>query len=53
VLGDRELFVIPEDPVIAAADRDGSAPIDADPDAPGVAAIVQLAERITGSPVPA
>jgi CO dehydrogenase maturation factor len=53
VLGDRELFVIPEDPVIAAADREGSAPIDLDPDAPGVAAILRLADRIAGSPVAA
>lgn len=54
VLGDeRELFVIPEDDVIAAADREGSAPIDLDPDAPGVAAIVRLAERVAGAPVAA
>ena len=53
VLGDRELFVIPEDPVIAAADRDGIAPIDLDPDAPGVAALVRLAERVAGAPVAA
>lgn len=54
VLGDeRELFVIPEDDVIAAADREGSAPIDLDPDAPGVAAIVRLAERVAGPPVAA
>jgi len=53
VLGDRDLFVIPEDPVIAAADRDGIAPIDLDPDAPGVAALVRLAERVAGAPVAA
>ena len=51
--GDRELVVVPEDPVIAEADREGSAPIDADPDAPGVAAVVRLAERLSGAPVPA
>ena len=50
--GDRELVVVPEDPVIAEADREGSAPIDADPDAPGVAAVVRLAERLSGAPVP-
>jgi len=49
VLGDREFIVVPEDPVIAAADREGTAPIDLDPDAPGVAAIVQLAERLAGA----
>jgi len=53
VLGDRELIVIPEDPVIAAADRDGLAPIDLDPGSPGVAALVQLADRLAGAPVPA
>lgn len=53
VLGDRELFVIPEDAVIAAADRDGRAPIDLDPDSPGVAALVRLAERVAGAPVAA
>jgi len=52
-LGDRELVVIPEDAVIAAADRDGIAPIDLDPDAPGVAALVRLAERLAGAPVAA
>jgi CO dehydrogenase nickel-insertion accessory protein CooC1 len=53
VLGERELFVIPEDDVIAAADRDGIAPIDLDPDSPGVAALVRLAERVAGAPVAA
>ncbi|MBW3609174.1 MAG: AAA family ATPase [Actinobacteria bacterium] len=53
VLGDRELFVIPEDAVIAAADREGLAPIDLDPDSPGVAALVRLAERVAGAPVAA
>ena len=53
VLGDRELVVIPEDPVIAAADREGSAPIDLDVDAPAVAAIVRLAERLSGTAVAA
>jgi CO dehydrogenase maturation factor len=48
-LGDRELIVIPEDPAIVAADRDGVAPIDLDPDAPGVAALVRLAERLAGA----
>jgi len=50
VLGDRELIVIPEDTVIAAADREGTAPIDHDVDSPGVAALVRLAERLAGAP---
>jgi CO dehydrogenase maturation factor len=49
VLGERELIVIPEDPVIVAADREGTAPIDLDADAPGVAAIVALADRLSGA----
>ena len=53
VLGDHELVVIPEDAVIADADRDGLAPIDLDAEAPGVAAIVRLAERLAGAPVSA
>ena len=51
VLGDREMIVIPEDPVIAAADREGTAPIDLDPSSPGVAAIVDLADRLAGKAV--
>lgn len=54
VLGEeRELIVIPEDSVIAAADRDGTAPIDLDPESPGVAAMIRLADRLAGAPVPA
>ncbi|MGH2901487.1 MAG: AAA family ATPase [Solirubrobacteraceae bacterium] len=54
VLGDdRELFVIPEDPAIAEADWQGVAPIDLDPDAPGIAALVRLADRVAGTPVAA
>jgi len=49
VLGERELIVIPEDPIIVAADREGTAPIDLDADAPGVAAIVALADRLSGA----
>ena len=55
VLGDQELVVVPEDPGIAAADRDGAAPIDTAPDSVGVRAIVALAERLgdRAAPVPA
>ncbi len=53
VLGDRELLVIPEDPAIARADRDGLAPIDLDEDSPGVSALVALVDRLAGAPVPA
>lgn len=44
----REIVAIPDDPAIAEADRDGRAPLDAGPDAPGVRAVVELAERVTG-----
>ena len=46
-LGDHELIVIPEDPVIARADRDGVAPIDLDPSSAGVTAIVELADQLS------
>ncbi|MGI8945262.1 MAG: hypothetical protein ACR2GL_03365, partial [Thermoleophilaceae bacterium] len=45
-LGREPDVVVPEDPVISGADRDGEAPIDADADAPGVLAIQALAERL-------
>ena len=53
MIGDLEVIVIPEDQTIAEADRDGTAAIDLDPDSPGVAALVRLAERLAGAPVAA
>jgi len=52
-LGDHELVTIPDDPAIARADQEGRAPIDVDPDSPGVRAIAALAERLAanGHPV--
>ena len=38
--------VIPFDPMLARAERDGKAPFDVDPNAPSVVAITELAERI-------
>jgi len=49
VVGDeQELVVVPDDPAIAEADRDGRAPIDVDSTAPGVRALVALADRLAG-----
>ncbi|HEV2723755.1 MAG TPA: hypothetical protein VGV10_03905, partial [Thermoleophilaceae bacterium] len=45
-LGRDPEIIVPEDPVIAGADRDGEAPIDAGAGAPGVLAIQELAERL-------
>ncbi|HWC87826.1 MAG TPA: hypothetical protein VG388_14910, partial [Solirubrobacteraceae bacterium] len=45
-LPEHELIVVPEDPVIARADREGLAPVDLDPDSPGVKAIVELASEL-------
>jgi CO dehydrogenase nickel-insertion accessory protein CooC1 len=45
-LGEHELIVVPDDPAIARADRDGLAPIDVDPDAPGVRALIGLADLL-------
>ncbi len=46
VLGDHEVVVVPEEPGIAGADRDGAAPLDAAPESAGVRALVALAERL-------
>jgi len=45
---DHELAVVPDDAVIAESDREGVAAIDLDPDAPGVRALVDLADRLSG-----
>lgn len=42
-----ECTIVPDDPGITLADREGLAPIDASPDSPGVAALAALAARIT------
>jgi CO dehydrogenase nickel-insertion accessory protein CooC1 len=42
----HELYVVPDDPAIAQADRDGLAPIDVAADAPGVRALVDLAAQL-------
>lgn len=46
---DHELVVVPDDPRIRRADRDGVAPIDLDPDGPAVTALQQLADRLGGA----
>ena len=48
-LGEHELIVVPEEPAISRADRDGLAPIDVEPDAPGVRAVIELSARILAS----
>lgn len=45
-LGRDPDIIVPEDPVIAGADRDGEAPIDAGAGAPAVLAIKELADRL-------
>ena len=49
-LGEHEIVVVPDDPAIAEADREGRAPIDVDDEAPGVRAVVALADRLAGAP---
>jgi CO dehydrogenase maturation factor len=51
VLGDHDIVVVPEDPVIARADAEGLAPIDVDDTSPGVRAIVAISERLVPQPV--
>ncbi len=46
VLGDYEIAIVPEDPVIARADAEGVAPIDLDESSPGVRAIIAISERL-------
>ncbi len=45
-LAGHEVAVVPEDPAITRADRQGLAPLDADPAAPGVEAITGIAQRL-------
>jgi CO dehydrogenase nickel-insertion accessory protein CooC1 len=45
-LDGRDVVVVPDDPGIARADREGGAPIDTARDGAGVRAIVRLAERL-------
>jgi CO dehydrogenase maturation factor len=45
-LGEHELVTVPEEPAILRADRDGLAPIDLDPEAPGIKALTELAQRL-------
>ncbi len=43
---DEEVVVVPDDPGILAADREGRAPLDIAPDAPAVQALLGLADRL-------
>lgn len=46
---DHELVLVPDDPQIRRADRDGVAPLDLDPESPAVTALQQLADRLGGA----
>lgn len=49
-----DAFAVPDDPVVAQADREGLAPVDVDPGSPALLAIADLLERLDlGAPVPA
>lgn len=48
-----ELFIVPDDPAIVAAERRGDAPMDAAESAPGVRALVSLAEQLMETTRPA
>ncbi len=52
-IGDHEMVIVPEEPAIALADREGSAPIDVGPDSAGVQELIRLAERLAPEPVSA
>lgn len=49
---DHEYIVVPDDPAIRRADKDGVAPIDAAPDSPGVKVIGELAKTIAAEESP-
>jgi CO dehydrogenase maturation factor len=51
VLGEHDMAIVPEDPVIARADAEGLAPIDVDDTSPGVRAIIEISERLVALPV--
>ena len=42
----QEIVVVPDDPAIVAADRDGMAPLDTAPDSPAVRALMGVADRV-------
>lgn len=42
----QEIVVVPDDPAIVAADREGVAPMDSAPDSPAVLALVGVADRV-------
>ncbi len=44
--GGYDVFAVPDDPAIVRADREGAAPLDAEPDAPAVRALEELAGRL-------
>lgn len=49
VLGSAvEVWAVPEDPAVTAAEQAGRAVLDSDPDSPAVGALLALAERILG-----
>ncbi len=53
-VGDEvEMVIVPDEPAIALADREGRAAIDVDPDAPGVKVLIELAGRLASMAVPA
>lgn len=45
-LPDQEIVVVPDDPAIVAADREGVAPMDSAPDSPAVRALMGIADRV-------
>ena len=46
-LGGHELVVVPHDPAVERAERDGLAPIDVDRESPAVDALARLAARLS------
>lgn len=53
IAGDLPVVVVPDDPAVMAADRNGTPPLDAAPDSPAVAVIQDLARSLLQPFVPA
>jgi CO dehydrogenase maturation factor len=43
---DRQVVVVPEDPSVTMADREGASPVDADDDSPAVQAVATMADQL-------
>ena len=43
---DAQVFLVPDEPAVVAAERQGVAPLDAAPESPGVRALIELGDHL-------